>query len=307
MSILQASGHLTLKEIRDAMPTVHSSFNHVSMNGMYGTASGVNIGVNPASPDGHLKLSDFYGKNIEFVNIPSGGYIYGGADSIITNSVQSTGYIRYVVDPTKTYRMEVDLTSVGSVLSKMYCVLNCFDIYGSQSNHIESHYFVNTATTLAVDLVYGDYTVQLTDATNWIVRTSYYNNNVLYTHPDKPYAPYTRMYNLGTFNNIVGNTLDMVHDNTTTPKMYTGVTLPAGTPVGTGWNGSSYVYPAATGNTIPAVETHYTQDITGDPINGDSVSQFRPGTAYVSIGLLANYAQTSTSSIRIRNYRFFEL
>ncbi len=211
------------------------------------------------------------------------------------------------MDTTKSYRIEADLTAVGSTNSPCYMSIKCIDAEGWVIAHWDAHHYSVSRTTLAADLKSGDTVVQLTDGSGWNVYGTWYQNMLTFTNQARSYAPYTRMYVASNYYLVNGNQLTLCAYNTTTPAPYQGATIPAGTPVAQGYNGASYNYSGIIGSNVSTTETHYVGNYTGEGTN--NATQFRPGTHYVSPGLLANYGKSSdyNSATRLRNFKFYEV
>lgn len=260
--------------------------------------------------------------NAEFgstYNISSQGVSRTGSyeGSYCFYDIGSTGYLGSVYIPVNTgdtYLLSYYAKSVGSVLSRMYTGLQCFD---------EDLTFIDLRnnggignTTLAAPLNNGDTTVTLTDASAWSATgAAYYYKNILFfpaNHP-KYYTPWTyTRYGFGNptipdlyYGTRSGNVLSLSTDGVNNNLTWNYGNLPAGTPVSNGQAGGTYGYYLNCYTEIPNTWTKYSLTLTGEGLtSGCGYNVFRYGTKYVTWMSLSNYGQSSTSTVYFDNIVF---
>lgn len=231
--------------------------------------------------------------------------------------IGNAGYLGSVYIPVNTgdtYLLSYYVKSVGSVLSRMYTGLQCFD---EDLNFIDlRNCGGNGNTTLASPLNNGDTTITLTDASGWqATGAAYYYKNVLFFPANDPkyYTPwaYTRFgYGNPTiyFGTRSGNTLYLSTDGVNNNLTWSYGSLPAGTPVSNGVAGGTYGYYLNCYTEIPNVWTKYSLTLTGEGLtSGCGYNVFRYGTKYVTWMSLSNYGQAATSIVYYDNVVFANL
>ena len=224
------------------------------------------------------------------------------------------GSVYIPVNTGDTYLLSYYVKSVGSVLSRMYTGLQCFD---EDLNFIDlRNCGGNGNTTLASPLNNGDTTITLTDASGWqATGAAYYYKNVLFFPANDPkyYTPwaYTRFgYGNPTiyFGTRSGNTLYLSTDGVNNNLTWSYGSLPAGTPVSNGVAGGTYGYYLNCYTEIPNVWTKYSLTLTGEGLtSGCGYNVFRYGTKYVTWMSLSNYGQAATSIVYYDNVVFANL
>ena len=249
-------------------------------------------------------------------NLLAGGVSRTGSydGSYCFYDIGNAGYLGSVYIPVNTgdtYLLSYYVKSVGSVLSRMYTGLQCFD---EDLNFIDlRNCGGNGNTTLASPLNNGDTTITLTDASGWqATGAAYYYKNVLFFPANDPkyYTPwaYTRFgYGNPTiyFGTRSGNTLYLSTDGVNNNLTWSYGSLPAGTPVSNGVAGGTYGYYLNCYTEIPNVWTKYSLTLTGEGLtSGCGYNVFRYGTKYVTWMSLSNYGQAATSIVYYDNVVF---
>ena len=249
-------------------------------------------------------------------NLLAGGVSRTGSydGSYCFYDIGNAGYLGSVYIPVNTgdtYLLSYYVKSVGSVLSRMYTGLQCFD---EDLNFIDlRNCGGNGNTTLASPLNNGDTTITLTDASGWqATGAAYYYKNVLFFPANDPkyYTPwaYTRFgYGNPTiyFGTRSGNTLYLSTDGVNNNLTWSYGSLPAGTPVSNGVAGGTYGYYLNCYTEIPNVWTKYSLTFTGEGLtSGCGYNVFRYGTKYVTWMSLSNYGQAATSIVYYDNVVF---
>ena len=176
-----------------------------------------------------------------------------------------------------------------------YLGLVPYDVDGLSIASQHAMWFPSTLTTLAVDLVPGATTVQLTNAANWINSGTFQSAIIIWDYRDGqnklwPALTYSRHSLLGAWNagGIVGNTITLK-----VPWVGFGSTIPAGTQVSNANAGSSYMYAAAVSVDIPGVWTRYAAIIPADydTTGGIPDNRWRQGMTQAKMLILANRDQ----------------
>lgn len=199
------------------------------------------------------------------------------------------------IDTTKKYLASIWAKQANpGVQAKFYLALDVHDVEGlaiSTQHYMEQ---ANTRTTLAAALKPGDTTVQLTSGANWknnAGASSHLRNIIIWNYVDG----FGKLWEPGTYSrNVIFNGYDdgKISGNVITLRApYSGALVPAGTAVGNGSAGGTYLYPIAN-----ALDTQgwvkYVSPIlfTGvhTVLHLSASNNFPAPTAYVKIGVLTN-------------------
>ncbi len=209
------------------------------------------------------------------------------------------------IDPSGTYQLSAIAVSGDGAGNNYepgeihYLGFVSFDADGNTIESIHVHRHASAVdTTLAVDLIPGATQIVLNSAAGWNNSASGLAASLAwYGYQNafgETYADYTYTRNVATdlwdAGAISGNVI-------TLRNPWAGPTLLAGEAVrnATG-TASNYQFPLLNGAAIPQIDTNYSATIGGGVIsNGLSSSTlFRPGTAYISPVVLANFNDTET-------------
>jgi hypothetical protein len=233
-------------------------------------------------------------------NMVYGGYQYSG---VVGGGLQNSGsYCFYAsgsvyalsnklipVNTADTYFISACMKSMNSAaLSLNYSGFACYDKYGNYISLSQLGGAGNTTTANAT--VNGATAITISSAAGWAATgdPSYLRYALLYppTDPDY-YVPYRYSRIQLAYSALSGNSITL-----STP--WAGATIPAGTPISNGRDGSTYNY-ALTSNNVPAVWTKYTvSNITGETGTSNAPYEFRYGTAFIRWMHLNNLSQAST-------------
>jgi len=234
--------------------------------------------------------------NFSWATYNAGGYLTLAGN---TSTRMSDTFIP--VNPNHVYAGEGEIKSeVAS--SQLYFGFACYD---KDYNFIERQmctHFVNTETTLAVDLINGATTITVTSGANW--KTSADAASYRYVGiwgVQSVYPSYTYTRNYLQYSNIVGNLI-------TLSSAWTGSTVVAGTPVANNWASGAYNYKYASGVITNLTWTKYggsNYTSTGNIVNDEG--NFRFGTAYIKLLFLINYNNVAGSIFNGRNFKFWNL
>lgn len=206
------------------------------------------------------------------------------------------------IDPNKKYILSAYIKA-GVISSLFYMgIYTCDKDKNFISNPMQFHY-VNTETTLAVDLVNGATTVQLTNAINWANPTpgSIDANKQIALWPSTwTYPKYTYTRTLAYYTDITANVL-------TLQNPWSGGTILSGTPVANTTDSGTYQYCTATNILTPIEWTQYQSPIlSGETINSSDGPTFRYGTRYIKVMFLLN-RDFGTTTTFIDNVVFKEV
>ncbi len=200
------------------------------------------------------------------------------------------------INPARSYVMTFAMRQVaGDGVRTFYSFLCPYDIEG---NTIESSSYMEqsgTRTTLAVPLNPGDTTVTLTSSANWnnaagvnTHRRSIifwnYTDSTGYTWPPGTYSRNVTAFDIYADGAISGNVI-------TLRAPYTGPIVPAGTVVGNGSAGGTYMYGASSVAGLNAWTNYgpYLYAGVHTDLTNAANRSFPAATAYVKVGFLANY------------------
>lgn len=208
------------------------------------------------------------GSSLTLTNDPSGNYITLNGDL--------SQNIFIPVSSDRTYRLTFDLKVNSNCGSYFYIALKPYDssknLIGITTTYIKS----NTNTTLAEDLVSGDTTVTLTDATNWDSTYQYQRIGICdilaygYNRNSKSYSYSSREENVLTLKSA-----------------YSGSTIPAGTKVANFRDGSTYYYPWSNNSSnLPTEWKTYSVTFTG----GNSMRYSTKYFKFSTLGYTHNYS-----------------
>jgi len=206
---------------------------------------------------------------------------------------------RYIkINKNNTYFLSAYFKSIGTTSPPLLFGAMCYDKNGSFIGHDMVHHFTNTRTTLAVELVNGATTVQLTSSANWVatspgVQAS--DKKIIFWRNDNDYPVYTYSRLTDYYLTVTGNTL-------TLNSPWAGGTVPVGTPVANNYDGGTYNYWQI--QYLTTNWTELTKTVTGWGINDDSI--FRYGTEYILIMFLLNY-NTGDCQTAVDDIKFFNL
>ena len=233
--------------------------------------------------------------------------VRGGLSYIGNLSVEVNWYHKYF--------MEAYLESVGSTQSRQYMGFACYDQDGAFIGLHEcgglSH------TTLSQDLENGDSYYEVTDASVFVDGGAAGTRYVLLYPPNhaKRYRPYflgaILSHNYYSTRDVGNNRLRISSDGDTGgggDTTWGGGFVPAGTPIGRGLHGGTYMY-CLTANTLIATSwTQYDQVVNGNnyPSRGSSCL-FRQGTRYIKPMTLNNYGQDANSAMYMDSWRLINL
>lgn len=209
------------------------------------------------------------------------------------------------VDSSRKYRMTATVRQANPDYSgsdRYYMALSPFDSDGRDVSTWQYSRHLDTLTTLAEPLNPGDATATLASAEGWKVTT--HNLLVIYEYVDGSGKHWGTEYSRirQDFASIEGNTL-------TLQEPWAGKTYPAGTQVGQGLWGRSYMYPLTPTN-IPHEWTPYDSQIVGGVHDGNgavATTAFPAPTASVRVGFLFNYTGQTESRHRVANIGFFDV
>lgn len=214
------------------------------------------------------------------------------------------------VDPNKSFKMSLMAKQTGTdTTARCYAGLGPYDINGLTIIPQQFMFQPNTTTTLAVDLVPGATTVQLTSAANWnnaAGANTYLRGFIFWNYTDRNGKnwgdrSYSRENILNAYADgaISGNTITLNAPwagfvDAANPNVRT--TIPAGTPVSNSSSSGTYMYmPTLTNVVIPSAWTNYTATFSGTMPTGSGITvqngmttSFPPGTAYAKIVIIPN-------------------
>lgn len=197
------------------------------------------------------------------------------------------------INPQKRYTLRLDAKTKNG-LSSMYCFLNCYD--ADKLTILPNNYlFVpGTLTTLARDLKNGDTVVYLSDVSAWQYKQYYkyifmwnYANSFGYTYPAETYTRNSATI-ANTSSTPNDGAIDSENNTITLQTAWSGDTVPAGTQVSQGRDGSTYIYIGMYGKVIPSTWTTFESSRMGISPPGEQ-SGFPAGLAYCKLGFLWNY------------------
>ena len=208
------------------------------------------------------------------------------ANPLLTND-------RIYIDRSKDYVLSYEIRAkLADATNKVYFCVCCYDIDGQAILPQHFMYISGTTTKLKKTLKNGDTTIEVESLDNWLTSASvpgYQRNVMIWDYEDStgyqyPPMTYTRP---DAYRNGTNGMWDSISDTDKAAGIirlrspWVGGTHAAGTFISQNTSGSSYMYVGATGlvsfndRWIP-----YNNVIPG--------SSFRPGTAFVKLGIMGN-------------------
>jgi hypothetical protein len=235
------------------------------------------------------------------------GSFYGNFEGVVGQSKTLDEFIS--IDLAKSYKMSTWARQVNvGVNGSIFLGLAPLDV---DKLSIQPYHYMeqaNTRTTLAADLVAGQTTMQLTSSANWHNGANVVQRGIIFWNyvdgKGKLWAPGTysrnvkicgtpQAYSAGA---IVGNTV-------TLDTAHSGATIPAGTPVGNGSSGGSYMYAPGIAQVPVPITGAWTQFVQTTPFAGAHTNittpantAFPQATAFAFPVLLMNYSVTGGNS-----------
>ena len=201
----------------------------------------------------------------------------------------------FLINPCREYTLSVDAKSLKGI-GRFYAFVDFYDVDKNVINVFNHMHNASSTTTLAKDLKKGDTVIYLTDSSGWSTTYAYgfymmiwnYTNSFGYTYPAGTYSRNSiTLPNSGSYLNSAN--INKTNHTITLSSAYAGDTIPKGTPVSQGGDGSTYKYLAAN-VTIPVEWTTYSGKIQGVDYSGGNVgNMFPPGTGYAKVGFLWNH------------------
>ena len=298
-----------LTEISDSEITVGTGTALRAMSGRRAnkiiTTANANASKYVSSQGGGLVTngSGLYGDNTNFT-----GYTYlatdkptGASGSFKTpNTSQNLGTTDELiaVDPFQRYRYSFSAKQISGS-GNFYGAVVPYDVDKLQITPSTYMVQAGTLTTLAVELKAGDTTMTLTDATNWYNGggSSYLRRAIFWNYTDSTgYTWPAETYSQNNTGNDFWNSGGISGNVVTLKTTYAGVTVPVGTAVSNGSDGSTYMYIGATNVAGPASWTNYSGNF-GGAINPSTTaaSIYLPiSTAYIRAGFLYNVSGSSS-------------
>lgn len=197
---------------------------------------------------------------------------------------------RIYIDKSKDYRLsyEIRATSADSA-NKVYFIVSCFDIDGNDINIQDITFIKNTTTKLKRELKNGDTTIEVESLSNWLTSSSAenykrtiilwdYKDSTGYQYPKETYSKNNgQKYGYALWNSISDEDKAAGIIRLTNP--WNGGTHAVGTHISQNNSGYTYLYVGAMGmSSFNDKWYSYDEVIPG--------SSFRPGTAYVKLGIL---------------------
>lgn len=197
---------------------------------------------------------------------------------------------RIYIDKSKDYRLsyEIKATSADSA-NKVYFIVSCFDIDGNDINIQDILFIQNTTTKLKRELKNGDTTIEVESLENWLTSSSvvnYQRTIILWDHKDStgyqyPKETYSKN-NGGKYGYPLWNSISDEDKSAGIIRLsnpWKGGTHAVGTYISQNNSGPTYLYVGASGMASFNDKWYsYNEVIPG--------SSFRPGTAYVKLGVL---------------------
>lgn len=245
--------------------------------------------------------SALLGDNTNFSTWVFDGAVTNNSPGSFTKASGSAG--TYVTDeyfPVNTnnkYTFSLDAKSAKGI-GKLYSMLVFYDVDKiaiSASQHMHN---AASTTTLARDLKNGDTVIYLSDVSGWSTSYAYgfyatfwnYKNSFGYTYPAGTYSRNRITLPKTSSNTLDGNYLNTTAKTITLTTAYSGATIPSGTAVSQGGDGSTYKYFPMSAVTVGTEWKSYSGKMAGvDYSGGNKANMFPPGTAYARVGFLWNY------------------
>ncbi len=214
------------------------------------------------------------------------------------SNILSSEFIK--VERDFNYQMEGRFESIGAGQSVVYFGLAEYDKNKNFISYNRVNWNENAVTTLSADLTPGSLIVPITSEANFSgdISNNYYATQVGIFIDDIEIADTVLSYS-----SVGVGVLNL-------PVAYSGPIIPAGTVVKNCVNGPTYNYVGSLGTVIPKAPTfsrgyigNWGTNFNVSDVNEifNSYSQFRHGTEFVKINILANYGQTAAEILTFDN------
>jgi hypothetical protein len=198
------------------------------------------------------------------------------------------------VDTFDQYMLSGFFKQPTGTMSKFYYMIVCYDKDKNFIDHTRVAFYPNTQTVTTQTINNGDEYVYVDDLTNWYDDglDGYVHQKTFACWPigvaEYPPFTYSRHVNLVRF---VDKTLNRLRLNT----VWSGGTVPIGSPVTNSYSGSIYSYIAASNALMTPDWVYY----SGSTYASAHIVGMRAGTSYVRVGCLINReAGTETSYMK---------
>lgn len=215
----------------------------------------------------------------------------------------------FLINPQNEYTISFD---AKSLLGKgtLYSMLMFYDADKNEIAAANHMHRAESTTTLARALNTGDTVIYLSDISGWSTSYAYgfymmiwnYTNSFGYTYPSGTYTRNRIVLPKTSSNLLDSSRINTTNKTITLASAYTGPTIPAGTYVSQGGDGSTYKYCGCINQVISSEWTHYYGKYSGVDNSGLNIgTAYPPGTAYSKVGFLWNYNNTAGENIWITN------
>lgn len=209
-------------------------------------------------------------------------------DCLVASGVQCLVSTEFkAIDPDKTYELSGKMKSGGKDLSRVYFGFVCFDKNKRQINPLNANPYPGAVLTeLAASARKGDKSILIKDAGGWTVNKGFGVAAAFNAKDDFSDLP---NFDVGADIAKITRKGDNFELELAKPlaKDY-----PAGTKVREHYRGFGYyLYSAAANSEVPADWKNYSAKVKMASNGKAANNLFRPGTAFVKIIFLANYAQ----------------
>lgn len=214
------------------------------------------------------------------------------------------------IDTTKKYRMSIDIASIPDTESTFNGIfLKFYDIDKNLILPIYNMYFQGSTTTLARDLKKGDTEIYVTDLSGFTQKSNDiqrgiifwdYKNSYGYQYPKETYS---RNINSSLWTNE--EQLDYTNNKIILDSPWSGIKHLAGCNISQSNTGGAYKY---FDSSFVKSMVRLTGIIEGVDYSGTNAKRkFPPGIAYVTLGFLLNYTNTTNARVAISNIRLEEI
>ena len=231
----------------------------------------------------------------------SGGSLLGG----VGKRQDITSDYFFAINPNKPLYASFDVK--GAVGSSMYAFVDFYDVDKKRISANAVMYQPNTLTRLTQDLKNGDTVVHLEDLTNWkeTLTATHEKSFIFWNYTNKQgytYPPET--YSRNMFKNVYtdSSSVDKVNKTITLTTAWNKGTIPTGTYVSQGDDGSNYRYIKGTRLEVTTEWKTISGIYEGMDYTGSNIqSKLPPGTAFAKFAMLLNYTGVADEKVWITN------
>ncbi len=215
----------------------------------------------------------------------------------------------------KKYRFEWWFKSVGTIQSKLHYWFREYDEQFRPINTVNVKDIAGTSTKLLQAVNNWDTQVVFDGSggvcdkwKHWNGNSVYFSNHLAIAFDIDDSWEYNDLPNYNISQHWFASVVEDGTKCTVTLNFNQKIwkTYPIGTKIRLHVAGSTYNYAAASWDIVPNTWTKYSSEISGESVHWNDYSQFRRGTKFIKVSVLASRKQTTDSSLYIDDMKMVE-